>query len=428
MIYKNNEIIAFIPTEKQGQGFATITRGFTFDVNSLYYAQVVLNYGTGVEIKSDKVPLKIIMFKIAKPTEAEKILINNDANGDPKMQPLTAQVELKGTGINPTPVNTQDVYWKFKVEYVVSTNSDAPHRARKGVDSTGAGQGTDGYRIPLPDPDIPNSDWAKKVGKTFVISDADNSDQKWGKNFGGGNLEIIVKTTIDGIELTDTYIGKIEGESFTDAFKTKLTAYLENPKADETAPTIRSDVGYDKFFRVIAYIETRYRHFYPSIYGNPKNALYPRENEKGDGGLGVMQLTEDASLPLNNLPSYEQIWDWKKNVDGGVEVLRGKLAEAKEYPEFVRTTGCTTLPQGDTYFCQPIQKKDKNAADFGAYELKMDTYSLYNSGWHYWKWVGGKDKKWEPRIPKGKACGDVPNGSCYADEAEEVEKNPPSDF
>jgi len=46
-------------------------------------------------------------------------------------------------------------------------------------------------------------------------------------------------------------------------------------------------------------------------------------------------LTEDASLPLNNLPSYVQIWNWKENVDGGVEVLRGKLDEAKAHPNFL---------------------------------------------------------------------------------------------
>jgi len=232
--------------------------------------------------------------------------------------------------------------------------------------------------------------------------------------------------------VSDTFSGKIEGETFSTAFKNQVTPYLEVPVADLATPKIRTDVGSDKFFRVIAYIETRYRHFYPSIYGEPKSASYPRENSSdGDGGFGVMQLTEDASLPLNNLPSYEQIWNWKKNIDGGVEVLRGKLAEAKAYPAFVRTTGCTTPPEEQAdgsvkYYCYPVQRKAKAATDFSPYQLRMDTYSLYNSGWHYWRWVGGKDSKWEPRHLQG----DAPEGtgSHYADQAEEIEKNPPTDF
>jgi hypothetical protein len=59
IILKDGDPIASIPTELQGKGTATISRGFWFDVNSIYEAEVVLNYGTGVEIRSkrEKVPI-----------------------------------------------------------------------------------------------------------------------------------------------------------------------------------------------------------------------------------------------------------------------------------------------------------------------------------------------------------------------------------
>jgi transglutaminase-like putative cysteine protease len=60
LLYKNNEIIDYIPTETSGKGFGTIARGYQFDEKANYQVQVVLNYGTGVEIKGDLVPLIVV--------------------------------------------------------------------------------------------------------------------------------------------------------------------------------------------------------------------------------------------------------------------------------------------------------------------------------------------------------------------------------
>jgi hypothetical protein len=153
------------------------------------------------------------------------------------------------------------------------------------------------------------------------------------------------------------YVGKIEGETFNDTFKAQIKAYLGNPEADKTAPTIRIEVGYEKFFMVIGYLETRYRHFYPSIFGSPKDAVYPRENSGGDGGFGVMQFT-------NPVPKYKQIWHYKQNIDGGVELIRDKLTTARAYPEIVRKRGCTKQPyinkKGNwVYPCRPLPVTEK---------------------------------------------------------------------
>jgi len=58
-IYKGGEVVETIPSEPNGAGFAVISHGFKFDPAMRYSAQVVLNFGSGVEIRSDKTPISI---------------------------------------------------------------------------------------------------------------------------------------------------------------------------------------------------------------------------------------------------------------------------------------------------------------------------------------------------------------------------------
>jgi hypothetical protein len=374
VILKNGEAIEYIPVETQGQGTATIGRGFWFDINSSYEAKIVLNSGTGVKIDSDKMPLKIIQFNLVKPTSDEKILIRNDSNGEPKMPQLTAQVELKGAGIDPTMIDTQQVKWKFSVEYLVDTNADSKKRARKGFDPTGAGQGKDGYKIPDPsNPDTPGVEYLPRQGSSFVIDETGSQGAKWGANFGGGRLVIETKTTLYGIEISDTAMQKIEGQRFSDepGFKDKVVSYLNNPQADQTLPTVRGQLGNDYIFRVFAYKETngdgRCEHFYPSKYGQPKYAIYPVENGGGDGGYGMMQLTRWGDPYI--YPTYRQIWHWKENIDKGVSIVKDKLRESI-----------------DLYSEHPVE--DTERAEF----LRWNVYQLYNSGKDFWKWEYDEDE------------------------------------
>lgn len=59
LLYKNNAQVAYVPSETTGSGFGTIARGYLFDENAKYDVQVVLNYGTGVQIVSDLIPVTI---------------------------------------------------------------------------------------------------------------------------------------------------------------------------------------------------------------------------------------------------------------------------------------------------------------------------------------------------------------------------------
>jgi hypothetical protein len=86
VIYKNNEPVAYLYTEKQGTGKATISRGFQFDLSSSYKVEVVLNSGTGMEIKSGKVDLPVARIEVltdeSTPQEADEIKFGNGANAE----------------------------------------------------------------------------------------------------------------------------------------------------------------------------------------------------------------------------------------------------------------------------------------------------------------------------------------------------------
>jgi hypothetical protein len=86
-----------------------------------------------------------------------------------------------------------------------------------------------------------------------------------------------------------------------------------NPGPDEVNAYLRSHPKSDGFERIIAH-ESKYRHF--TSAGEPARAF--------DKGYGMCQLTYPP-------PSFEQVWDWKKNVDGGLALFGQKRALAQHY-------------------------------------------------------------------------------------------------
>ncbi len=67
-IYKENDPFPwwFMASTQNGLGKATIEKGFPFDINSKYEAEIVLNNGTSVEMRSERVPLEILKLYIEK--------------------------------------------------------------------------------------------------------------------------------------------------------------------------------------------------------------------------------------------------------------------------------------------------------------------------------------------------------------------------
>ena len=65
-IYKDGILDTYIPTETKGQGFGIISRGYEFDEDKTYEAEVVLNFNTGIEIKSKRIPIRFESLAVKK--------------------------------------------------------------------------------------------------------------------------------------------------------------------------------------------------------------------------------------------------------------------------------------------------------------------------------------------------------------------------
>jgi hypothetical protein len=108
------------------------------------------------------------------------------------------------------------------------------------------------------------------------------------------------------------------------------------------------------------------------VLGYSSDYVFPLLNKYGtwgnpssDGGFGLMQLTDPA-------PSYLQIWNWKINIDGGVNLIKDKIRISKY---LLKNLSGGQLPGVDS---------------IGKSILRMETY--YQYGRHkpgiktYWLW------------------------------------------
>ncbi len=153
-------------------------------------------------------------------------------------------------------------------------------------------------------------------------------------NFGG----TLTVTAIAGKE-TASFAGKITG---TNPTAQQVTTYLQ------TKP---NSTGFDSILQH----ETKARHF--NAQGEPVRSF--------DNGYGMAQLTNPA-------PTYEQVWNWKLNIDAGLLLFGQKRAAAVKY----------LSQQGRTY--TDVQ-------------LEYETVSRWNGGsYHTWDekakaWVRNPD-------------------------------------
>lgn len=94
--------------------------------------------------------------------------------------------------------------------------------------------------------------------------------------------------------------------AFVDAVERALKAYGAHLPADYPDAT-----GYEK----ILHHEAKGKQFI-NADGEPVVAF--------DKGYGLAQLTKP-------IPTYEQVWNWKENVKGGLKLYHAKRNEAKSY-------------------------------------------------------------------------------------------------
>jgi hypothetical protein len=86
-----------------------------------------------------------------------------------------------------------------------------------------------------------------------------------------------------------------------------------NPTATQVAAYLTTKRGSDGFGRIVQH-ESRFRHF--STRGVPVTSF--------DNAYGMCQLTNPA-------PTFEQVWNWKRNVDAGLALFAKKRKTARSY-------------------------------------------------------------------------------------------------
>jgi len=78
VVYRDGVPIFIVPTEKTGIGFATLARGMWLGPGGDYEVEVALNPGSGVEIRSAKIPLKVITLELDADLNGDGIFAEDD--------------------------------------------------------------------------------------------------------------------------------------------------------------------------------------------------------------------------------------------------------------------------------------------------------------------------------------------------------------
>jgi hypothetical protein len=86
-----------------------------------------------------------------------------------------------------------------------------------------------------------------------------------------------------------------------------------NPTEDQVVAYLAAQPGSDGFDHILRH-ETGCRHF--NSQGEPARSF--------DVGYGMCQLTAPA-------PSFDQVWNWKRNIDAGLKLFQAKRAAAAQY-------------------------------------------------------------------------------------------------
>ncbi|MET3701883.1 hypothetical protein [Citrobacter sp. UYEF32] len=139
-----------------------------------------------------------------------------------------------------------------------------------------------------------------RVIRTFSkAGDFSSTEKRWQLNVGeeiiGGDLTVSVN---------------VGGEVIRRTVKIRE----ENPSAEDVSSYINSIENLEGFDKLLEQ-ETRNKHFI-NFDNEPVVAF--------DGGYGITQMT-------NPIPTYEQVWNWKKNIDGGSDLYIQKRKNAQNY-------------------------------------------------------------------------------------------------
>ncbi|MEM4413059.1 MAG: hypothetical protein QXD59_02155 [Candidatus Caldarchaeum sp.] len=250
-------------------------------------------------------------LEITAPGRETTLYIQHEADGFPT-RPLLQNVMARITGVRPDPTATATFRWKVRVQYQTRTRTSRQTEVFWEREAQG---GT------LP------SDILLSCG-TIVGETAGNGEQI--SCVAGGNLLFEVRATVNGQELMTSKEGPriLSGNNPS---KGTVQALIDSLTHGDTEEAI--------WLKRIACQESRQRQFYETtVTPSPSTYRYPGEpvwNTIGDGGVGMMQITETNRLPR---PSPAEIWDWRANVEEGVRVFDlDKKPLAAAYPRQVQS-------------------------------------------------------------------------------------------
>lgn len=121
--------------------------------------------------------------------------------------------------------------------------------------------------------------------------------------------------TWDGQSVICNYGGKLTVSVTAGGDTAAITVKVQgtNPSSAEAKSYLASKPGSDGFDAIIHH-ESKFQHF--NKQGEPVTSF--------DNGYGMCQLTTPT-------PSFEQVWNWQRNIDGGLALFNQKRNEAIRY-------------------------------------------------------------------------------------------------
>ncbi|MET0384608.1 MAG: hypothetical protein ABW321_01555 [Polyangiales bacterium] len=140
--------------------------------------------------------------------------------------------------------------------------------------------------------------WTMKWGTFSVSGTATSPGNEWDASAAIADIGGTLSVTVTAAGQSATIAVLIRGTNPTEAL---VTNYLAE-KAESA--------GFDKILKQ----ESRFRHF--NAQGEPIKSF--------DNGYGMCQLTTPV-------PSFKQVWSWKRNIDGGLQLFAQKRNAAIAY-------------------------------------------------------------------------------------------------
>jgi hypothetical protein len=218
----------------------------------------------------------------------------------PAMDDVVMQVAVKN--VLPDPTASLSFDWRARFSY--TTRQKYPKTVRRTFDASAVG----------PDSPAPST--------TFFVAGTPLTATR-----AGGNMTVTVSTSLPGpVPLTTK--------------RTDMRVRGTNPaKADVQAAIVGNEAIKTLWLKKMACKESKQRQFATTTESNFYAYIdEPLMNRNGDGGMGIMQITNNDTTKLPNDARSDVLWDWRKNVEAGIALFQGeKWTVAQGYPARVRT-------------------------------------------------------------------------------------------